>query len=259
MKNEMIVNASGGLELLSSIDNGDNLFILNGTVINPIDWIGSGNYTFTINGITYTIAKADSQGGNWQLIQDTDFTYHFQNARSKTQEIIDLIYPVGSIYMSVNAVNPSAIFGGTWEQIKDRFLLSAGDNYNNGDKDGAATVKLKAAESGNQSQSITSGGMSANESHGHGINSDATNASFMGMAGTGATSGLGELAKVATTGTRTQVVPSAAANTDFIRIVNTKTVSTAHTHSVTVAAKDATSAHNNMPPYLVVNIWKRTA
>ena len=54
-------------------------------------------------------------------------------------EIGDLIYPVGSIYMSVNDVNPSILFGGTWEQIKDRFLLSCGDTYTNGSTGGSST------------------------------------------------------------------------------------------------------------------------
>ena len=48
------------------------------------------------------------------------------------------IYPIGSIYMSVNNVDPSTIFGGTWQQIKDRFLLACGDTYNNGETGGDA-------------------------------------------------------------------------------------------------------------------------
>lgn len=45
-------------------------------------------------------------------------------------------YPVGSIYLSVNSTNPGTIFGGTWEQIKDRFLLSAGNTYKAGNTGG---------------------------------------------------------------------------------------------------------------------------
>ncbi len=40
---------------------------------------------------------------------------------SSDSDVVDLIYPVGSIYMSVNNVNPEMLFGGEWEQIKDKF------------------------------------------------------------------------------------------------------------------------------------------
>ena len=46
------------------------------------------------------------------------------------ETIRNSIYPVGSIYLSVNEIEPSQILGfGVWEQIKDTFLLAAGNNY----------------------------------------------------------------------------------------------------------------------------------
>ena len=59
--------------------------------------------------------------------------------------IFDDIYPVGSIYMSVNSTNPANLFGGTWTQLKDRFLLGAGSTYTNGSTGGSATQRLSAA------------------------------------------------------------------------------------------------------------------
>ena len=52
---------------------------------------------------------------------------------------IDNIYPVGCIYMSVNSTNPGQLFGGTWEQIEDTFLLCAGSTYLAGSTGGSAT------------------------------------------------------------------------------------------------------------------------
>lgn len=36
-----------------------------------------------------------------------------ENLQTKIDAIVDKIYPIGSIYMSVNATSPSALFGGT--------------------------------------------------------------------------------------------------------------------------------------------------
>ena len=58
----------------------------------------------------------------------------------------DDIYPVGSIYMSVNSTNPRNLFGGTWTQLKDRFLLGAGSTYTNGSTGGEASHTLTVNE-----------------------------------------------------------------------------------------------------------------
>lgn len=52
---------------------------------------------------------------------------------------VDDIYPVGSIYMSVNATDPGRLFGGAWERIKERFLLGAGDTHTAGSTGGSST------------------------------------------------------------------------------------------------------------------------
>lgn len=67
---------------------------------------------------------------------------YIQHQDGTSTSIIDLIYPVGSIYMSVNAANPETLFGGTWQQIKDKFLLSAGDTYAAGTSGGSAKATL---------------------------------------------------------------------------------------------------------------------
>jgi hypothetical protein len=65
---------------------------------------------------------------------------------SNPGNFLDWVYPVGSIYMSTNSVNPSILFGGTWEQISGQFLLGAGNGYTAGSTGGEATHTLLASE-----------------------------------------------------------------------------------------------------------------
>lgn len=40
----------------------------------------------------------------------------------KGKILADILYPVGSVYMSTNSTSPATLFGGTWTKIEDRFL-----------------------------------------------------------------------------------------------------------------------------------------
>lgn len=130
----------------------------------------------------------------------------------KSKGIVDLIYPVGSIYMSVNSTSPATIFGGTWERIQDRFLLAAGSTYAAGSTGGEAAHTLTVDEI---------------PSHRHGLTDSPANSA--GRAGTG-TSRFGTV--------QMDVVWANGYLTD---------------------ATGSGQAHNNMPPYLAVYMWKRTA
>ena len=63
-----------------------------------------------------------------------------------SKNIFDLIYPVGSYYWSKNSTSPNELFGGTWEQIKDRFVLAAGDVYDVGVTGGESSIVLNDAQ-----------------------------------------------------------------------------------------------------------------
>lgn len=42
--------------------------------------------------------------------------------------IMDVIYPVGSIYLNKSSTSPASTIGGTWSQIKGACLAATGDN-----------------------------------------------------------------------------------------------------------------------------------
>lgn len=54
-------------------------------------------------------------------------------------DILQAVYPVGAVYLSSVDADPATLFGfGTWERIKDTFLLAAGDTYAAGSTGGEA-------------------------------------------------------------------------------------------------------------------------
>lgn len=125
-------------------------------------------------------------------------------------DIINSIYPVGAIYISTTNTNPRLLFGGTWEQVKDRFLLAAGTSYAAGSTGGEASHTLTIDEMPEHEHDVYSTSISTR----------------------GQTASSGSLwpFNYAESGRNDLTYPAGGGK-----------------------------AHNNMPPYLTVYMWKRTA
>lgn len=63
------------------------------------------------------------------------------------ENLINLIYPIGSIYLSANETSPETLFASTqWEKIENKFLLSSSDSYPLNSTGGSTTHLLTKAE-----------------------------------------------------------------------------------------------------------------
>lgn len=155
-------------------------------------------------------------------------------------QIIDLIYPVGSPYISFNNTNPSTLFGGTWEQIKDCFLLAAGDTYTAGSTGGSADAVVV---SHNHTQAA----------HSHYPNKG----SNYGFATYELGSGIGRVKVSTSSGTRYAWVGASGASSADASGINWSAYTDSKTPAINSTGEDGTG--KNMPPYLTVYMWKRTA
>ena len=210
--------------------------------------LGNPVMEVTENNGTVTVKKADNSTNTFQT-----FT-------------LDKAYPVGSIYMSVNSANPSTFFGGTWEAFgQGRVLIGAGEGtdtnsvkktFTGGATGGEYEHKLTTAEmpvhnhtaSTNSTGSHTHTGTAASTSaHTHtlpvkmGFRDESEDNTHLPAKGIG--------------NNQAMSTNSNGAHTHNVTIQN----SGAHAHTVTVNNVGSGNAHNNMPPYIGVYFWQRTA
>lgn len=170
--------------------------------------------------LTYTLNPNQSISVISQTSSTLDYTVGTQS--NIISSIIDVAYPVGSIYISSNTIHPSITFGGVWEHFaEDKFLLSAGSTYANGATGGSATVTLTAAQSGVPAH---------NHTYAH------TDTTYK-----------------ANTTSRKPGTSTAANYVTSITGTANNTTKTSNNNT----AQNATEAHNNMPPYLAVYMWER--
>jgi len=192
------------------------------------------------------LAPTASAGTNTTQIATTSFT------TSAIAAALQVIYPVGCIYTTTVSTSPNTVFGfGTWSAFgAGRVLISAGGGYSAGATGGSADAIVV---SHTHTYSATTGAMSANASHTH----TATDAGHThGIVGA---SGQRDPA-TSNTYVRTTSGSAVASETGYASVTNSST-NTDHTHSVsgTTASTGSSATGANLPPYIVVYMWQRTA
>ena len=152
-------------------------------------------------------------------------TSAINNITNSISNIADIVYPVGSIYMSVSGTaNPETLFGGTWVRLENRFLLGAGSQNPLGGTGGSERVTLSSSEVPRHRHRVIGGEDNITRlrsSRGWYSGNDGDHwGPWFGSGYSG----------------------SDNVYTDYAG-----------------ASSSTTSSHENMPPFLVVNMWKRTA
>ncbi len=164
------------------------------------------------------------------------------NLKLNRSELLDLVYPIGAIYLSVNSTSPATLFGGVWEVYgSGRTIVGQGTSdmtYNAGDTGGESKHTLTSSEMPTHNHSCLSAGEGG--------------ASFFFMAGKSG-------ANLSTTGvlsSSTSNIDEDAASggsTQTLNKIDLKIAS--HNHSI--ESRGSGLSHNNMPPYIVCYMWKR--
>ena len=147
------------------------------------------------------------------------------------KRICDLIYPVGSIYLSANAASPQTLFGGEWKRLEGRFLIGAGSEYAAGSTGGEARHTLTVDEIPNHEHWVRQRG---NTSRAYTQDCYAPGGSEDPYSSIIRADMSGDYAK-----------PSVSWGGQLV--------------AGEVISDDHNQPHNNLPPYLAVYMWKRTA
>jgi hypothetical protein len=147
--------------------------------------------------------------------------------------MIDLVYPVGSIYTSTASTNPGTLFGvGTWVATGEGRVLV-------GEGTGGGATYTAAATGGSKDAVLVS------HSHGGSTGVDVANHTHNISVEYGGSNGHVKVASSDGTGTAGTIATAGVNNT--------------HTHAITTDTQGTSATDANMPPYLVVYIWERTA
>lgn len=170
------------------------------------------------------------------------------------------VWPVGSIYIGVTSTNPSEFFGGTWEQFANGQVLVGQDpaqaEFNTALEVGGAKTHTLTA---NEMPTHNHGGATGNDSPDHSHTGYTTSGGehehvynhYSGNLPNGQGGGANDLAR------NNLGTFSTGGGGGHSHNIQTYGASVRHQHAIGNSGGGA--AHNNLQPYIVVYMWRRTA
>ena len=164
-------------------------------------------------------------------------------------------YPIGAYYISNSPTSPATLFGGTWEQVKDRMILAVGDTYNSaGLTGGSATTKLVVNNIPSHNHTCDTTG---NHTHTRGsmnITGTMGNVDYSGIGSSGA------FYRSGSSGNLENKTGDADPNVYFDASRSwTGSTSTAGNHAHTIGYTGSGTAFTTISPYITAYVWRRTA
>lgn len=214
----------------------------------------SGNAATVTNGVYTTGTQTIT--GNKTFSGTTTFSGTVDGTA-----LVNKMFPVGAIYITVGNTNPGTFLGGTWAQIaQGRTLIGVGtlggDTYAAGDTGGSSRVTLSISEIPSHNHGGATGGQSTNHTHSGTTASDGTHTHTVKEGAVAPTAG-GVLTSGDDMTNYVAAYQTSSSSGDHTHTFTTAGVSVDHTHAIT--AQGGGTAHENRMPYLAVYFWQRTA
>ena len=196
----------------------------------------------------------------WFRATDEKLNYLY----SQLQDTASKLYPIGSVYISFNSADPSTLFGGTWQRLKDTFLLASGDSYAPNTTGGSATKTIATSNLPSHTHSCSTVG---NHTHTRGsmnITGSTTNWDNEPWGTADNFTNSGALAMEVTSFSNGAEVSTYSGGGGFRLTFDASKNWSGETswngsHSHTIGNTGSSLPLNVMPPYTTVYAWRRTA
>lgn len=217
------MNTKNSLNWVNTQGQNKNIDVELDNLQNQITTNANNIYTNTVDIVQNT---ADIATNTSDITTNTQDIAQLQADKVNLSDLINLIYPIGSVYISTNNVSPATFLGGTWQAFAEgRTLIGVGNSdqlFSAGQNGGSSNVTLSINQI---------------PSHSHGLR-DSAGRTILEEPGQG-------------------LPPDVPFRTLIVPTTNYDAFGTPPQLSTNTAG--LSQSHSNLPPYIVTYMWERTA